>query len=357
MFIDVAADPEALPRGTEVLGIDGRPVSELVATLAATVVIDGWTDATRPSRLESAYEYADSGFDHFLPLFAGLRERFSLEVRRPGEEATRTLELPALTLGAWSALAPGASDDLVEAVTWRMQDERVAVLEVGTFVNYRRWVDPEALFASVFREIREAGAERLVLDLRACGGGSGDVGWTLARFLIDRPLTFGGPRLLKNIRFGSLVPHLSTWEENAFEQPEELFERREDGWFALRGEGVTTVEPHPDRFGGPTTVLIGPYNASGATMLLAKLQEAGAARFVGEATGGSAEGPTAGVLFTLTLPHSDIRVNIPVFRETTGVADFRPGLGVEPDELVKPTLEDLLAGRDPVLEAALAEAR
>lgn len=357
MFVDAASADSGLARGTEVLSIEGRPVAELIEAIGATVPIDGWTDGIRASRLEAAYEFSDPGLDHYLPMFLGgedpLRERFELEVRAPGAANPERRSVPGLTRAGQRALGPVASDDLVDAVSWSRLDERTALLAVGTFVNYRRPIDAEALFARVFGEIRAAGCERLVLDLRACGGGSGDVGWTLARFLVQQPFEVGGPRRVKTIHLGELKAFLSTWDPSALEPPEEAFEREPDGWYRIL-EPLETLEPHAERFRGRATVLIGPYNASGATMLLAKLHELDAIRTVGEPTGGSAEGPTAGLIFFLALPHSGLRVNVPAVRESTGLRRFEKGQGVEPDVRVIPTLADFLAERDPVLEAALA---
>ena len=100
-------------------------------------------------------------------------------------------------------------------------------------------------------------------------------------------------------------------------------------------------------------MLTGPQNASGATMFLAIVQGAEHIEMIGQPTGGSAEGPTGGLLFTLTLPHSGIQVNIPVLRSFVAVAEPKPGLGVMPKVIVKPTLADFIAKRDPVLAAAL----
>lgn len=354
MLVEAAPAGSPLAPGTEVLAIEGASTAELVRAIAATVPVDGWTDSIRPSRLEGAYEFAESGFDHYLPLWVGLRTRFRLEVRAPGVERPATLELEGLMPAAWDALGPAPTPDLDGAVSWSRLDERTALLCVGTFVNYRRPVDAEALFAGVFGEIRAAGCERLVLDLRDCGGGSSDVAWTLARFLVAEPFAVGGVQRVRNIRFGALVPHLTTWEPGAFEMPEELFEREEDGWYRVLESAPVEVTPHPERFRGPITVLVGPYVASGSTLLVGKLQELGAVRVVGEPTGGSVEGPTAGLIFFLTLPRSGVRVNLPVVRSWSGIAVTRRGLGVQPDVRVSPTLADVLAGRDPVLDAALA---
>jgi C-terminal processing protease CtpA/Prc len=192
-----------------------------------------------------------------------------------------------------------------------------------------------------------------VVDLRANGGGSSDAAWALGRFLAREPFTTAArPPRVKRIRFGDLVPHLETWEEHAFDAPEELFTRLPDGWFEFKSPPEPPLEPHPAAFPGRITVLTGPFNASGTTMLLAVLREHAELRLVGEPTAGSAEGPTAGLLFFLTLPASGIRVNVPVYSQRTSAQRFEPGLGVQPDLLVPETVADLLAGRD----AALARA-
>jgi hypothetical protein len=353
MFVLSAAAASGLAPGSEVLSIEGRAVAELVEAIGATVPLDGWTDSIRASRLESAYEFEESGFDHYLPLFVGFSARWRLSVRAAEGAPPSELEVAPLALADWQALGPRVARDLPEAVRWRALDERSALLTVETFVNYRRPVDAEALFARVFGEIAAAGHEHLVLDLRACGGGSSDVAWTLARFLVDVPLEFGGERLVRCTSVGELRPHLETWDESAYELAPDAYEARPGGWFRLHAPASPPLAPHPARFQGPIDVLVGPYNASGATMLVARLAEARAVRTLGEPTGGSAEGPTAGLIFFLTLPHSGIRVNVPAVREASGVRAFRSGFGVEPDVLVVPTLADRLAGRDPVLAAAL----
>ena len=50
-------------------------------------------------------------------------------------------------------------------------------------------------------------------------------------------------------------------------------------------------------------------------MLLARLKASERVTLVGEPTGGSAAGPTAGILFFLTLPNSGLTVNVPALRE------------------------------------------
>ena len=73
---------------------------------------------------------------------------------------------------------------------------------------------------------------------------------------------------------------------------------------------------------------------------------------MGEKTGGSAEGPTAGLLFTLTLPESGVRTRLPFFRIYNNVPSIDSGLGVSPDIEAPLTVAAFRAGRDPAMEVA-----
>lgn len=58
------------------------------------------------------------------------------------------------------------------------------------------------------------------------------------------------------------------------------------------------------------------------------------------------------MLFTLTLPNSRLRINIPAMRERTTVTEIEDGQGVVPDREVQSGISDFLSKRDPILEAA-----
>jgi C-terminal processing protease CtpA/Prc len=89
-------------------------------------------------------------------------------------------------------------------------------------------------------------------------------------------------------------------------------------------------------------------------MFIAKFKDENRGQVIGEATGGSAEGPTAGQLFFLKLPNSGITVRVPNMFNRMNIKSFTRGMGVQPDVEVKQTLEDFLNAKDCVLEAALA---
>ncbi|MEM9292767.1 MAG: S41 family peptidase [Acidobacteriota bacterium] len=373
-----ATEDSGLAAGDEILALAGVPTPKLLATLRPLIPVDGTTYEVRDRELEQSGEFLRAGLDHFLPLLQGFSSSYEVTVRSSKAESSspRQLTVAAVDGETFDALRPPSwqrARDFVDAVELQIvgaEDPRLAVgsdsppktapktvpktalLTVETFVNYRRPANPLELYGEIFQQLHEAQVEHLIVDLRLNGGGSDDASLGLLGFLLDEPFRMMRSWRVKPLEFGDLKPYLNTWDSSVFQASAEDFQVLEDGWWQLPHE-LPFYDPLPTRFGGRLTVLSGPGNSSGSANILAQLQSRGRAQIVGEPTGGSSEGPTAGVLVFLRLPHSGITVRVPLRRQFNDLPTFQPGRGVDPDLLVEPTLEDRLEGRDPVLDAAL----
>ncbi|HQR35074.1 MAG TPA: S41 family peptidase [Blastocatellia bacterium] len=346
MFVSVS-DPEQkkIERGTEVLKINGTDVSKIIAVLSAAISVDGFTDHAKMEKL--TWE-----LDEYYSAFFGVPSKFVLQLREPKKAGTLTLTLLPVNKERWRTLEPlinNLSDP--RAVKYEQLDAKTAYLNVATFINYRTPVNPTKLFRPIFEKINSNGTEHLIVDLRSNGGGSDEVGIALARFLMNQPFALLKSVQVKTIRFGELTKYLQSWDKSVFNMPISKFTRLDNGVFEMK-ESFERFNPEKDAFRGRITVLIGAGNASGVTMLLAKMKDAGRIRLVGDATGGSAEGPTAGILFFLKLPNSGITVRVPWKRQYMDIAKFEPGKGLLPDVLVKETIEDFLSDVDRTLKSA-----
>ena len=113
------------------------------------------------------------------------------------------------------------------------------------------------------------------------------------------------------------------------------------------------VQPAANVWQGELAVLTSVANASGAATIIGALKERDRATLIGEATGGSQEGPTANIIFFLVLPESDITVRVPAQWTIQNVTDPVFGRGFDPDIAAPLTYETWLAGADPALNAAL----
>ncbi|MBL8521080.1 MAG: hypothetical protein JNK75_10450 [Betaproteobacteria bacterium] len=362
MFVHSSdARQPALARGTEIVALNGVRVASLLARLRPAMSIDGRTEPSRAAKLEADNDLMGSGFDHFHPFHFGFAREWTLDIVPPGDTAIRTVAMRPLTYPEWQALpwtAEVRGGEFYKSVTWRIAG-RNAVLRVDTFVNYRNPVDALRFYSAFFAQLQLAKVEHLVIDLRHNAGGSDEAATALAAHLLAEPFTYTLPALQKSIRFGDWQQHVESWGDRKalFEPPETDFRKLSAVGYFERTNPVRRHAIAPDRFAGRVSVLTGPRNASGATMLIAKLRDARRVTLVGEATGGSAEGPAAGRLFFVKLPASGIVARIPVQWNRMDIGAFQPGLGVVPDVEVAPTLAEWLAGKDPVLDVALGRPR
>jgi carboxyl-terminal processing protease len=163
---------------------------------------------------------------------------------------------------------------------------------------------------------RRSGVQAVILDLRGNPGGFGGMAIPIAARLVSRETNLG------TIQFRD---------------------------FANSLVAVPSLDAKP--FTGKVVILTDEGSASTSEILAAGLQEAKRATVVGDNTVGAALGSTIE-----ELPGGAV-MQIPVagFKTPKGVAI--EGRGVQPDHRVLETRAALLAGHDPVLDAALVDAR
>ncbi|WCT73412.1 S41 family peptidase [Sphingomonas naphthae] len=101
-------------------------------------------------------------------------------------------------------------------------------------------------------------------------------------------------------------------------------------------------------YGGPLAVLVGPRSASGAEAIAAMIDESGRGLTVGDKTSGALTGADE-----IDLPDGGM-LSVAVFDIRTPSGQRIEGRGFTPRYVVRPTVADLRAGRDPVLEKAVA---
>jgi carboxyl-terminal processing protease len=123
--------------------------------------------------------------------------------------------------------------------------------------------------------------------------------------------------------------------------------RGEEMRFVANPRRVTDAGVAVEPFAGPLAIVVDGLTASTSEMFAVALQSLGRARVFGERTAGQAL-----PAMTTRLPNGDVLMHV--------VADFEApngtrveGVGVVPDEVAPLTYEDLRAGRDAPLDAAL----
>lgn len=342
----MASATPVVPAGSEVLAIDGRSPAEITALLMPYLRADGSSDGKRRAQLD---DNPNGGamqrlFPLLLPPAPG-----GWQLRLAGGREVRVLPMSAAAREQALRAAGWAPPD----TAWRLSYMGdVAVLTLPTFAFWGGGFDGRAFLARSFAEFRERGIRRLVIDLRDNEGGDDSLGRALLAHLLVTPYTQPGSQRVSAYERVPyvLARHLDTWDFGFFDRTGQVERLAGRGW-RLPEAAARVIEPVAQPFQGQVVALVGPQNSSAGYLLARDLKASGAAWLMGEPTGGNLRGLNGGQLAWLTLPASGVAVDIPL------VANFAPGkppdAGVLPDTVVAPRWDDVAAGVDTAMQAAL----
>ncbi|HKV11945.1 MAG TPA: S41 family peptidase [Thermoanaerobaculia bacterium] len=295
-------EAEGFRPGLEIVAIDGIPVKQYAETRVAP-----YLSASTPQDL------AVRTYEHFL-LSGSVSAPVELTLQPASGEAFRR-KVARLPDAEWSRL--GVTTPPLEL---RMLPGNIAYVALNRFGNDAAAEQFEARFEEI------AKADALILDVRNNGGGNSSVGYRVLACLTDKPFQ------TSRWHTRDYRPTLRAWGEA-------------EGTY---GGDSEKVQPSGTRlFTKPVVVLTGPRTFSAAEDFAVAFDAMKRGTIVGEPTGGSTGQP-----LTFKLPGGG-SARVCTKRDTYPDGKEFVGVGVQPQVLVRPTIEDFRAGRDTVLEAAL----
>lgn len=337
--------------GSELLAIDGRPIADVLAALAALLPSDAGIRTARLRRLEYP-----AVFGRLLALRFGRGNSFVVRFRPAAGGGPKDVSVSGITAGDIGRVLreryPASAERRpIYELTF---EGPIAVLTIRSFgddPDKTRPRYPEFL-AAAFRAIEEKKCPGLVIDLRGNGGGRDEYGKSLFAHVMDRPFLYYWALETKKDRY-DLFRYTSETAKDARELSQPL-KKNARGWFDVLGHPNSGLQqPEEPRFKGRVAILIdgGSFSATGETTSAFHYHKK--AVFFGEECGAGYYGNTSGFMVTATLPHSRLQIRVPLVLYTMAVDGYPRDRGIVPDFPVTPTIEDVLAGRDVVLERAL----
>ncbi|MBC6492992.1 S41 family peptidase [Flavihumibacter stibioxidans] len=290
------------------------------------------------------------GLDHYsremsvklLPLhlfLADIKAPFIIRYRE-AKGRTRTLEL-AEGITYAEALSEGMPHIRDKAYSYKIIDNKLA------YFNFKNmsgdWKVLGQFLDSLFTEIRTRKINILAVDLRQNSGGNSLLGDLLLSYLTRKPHAQMGTKfwkisqpykehLLKNGNNGHAYlqqPNGSTWEMGNCSSHEPMF--RVDSIFEGRIYFIT-----------------GAFTFSSANMLADAVKHYRIGTIIGEPTGESTN--DFGETLNIELPATKVRMQLTTSFEVGADCDQSHNKPVMPDILIRNTIADKIAGRDPVLE-------
>ena len=350
IFRNLSLDPD-IKDGSELLAINGRPMGEILPELVSLVPNDAGI-LTRRIRL---LEFPET-FGRLLALRFGRPESFRIRLLPFQGKDVRELSVPGITREDVTRLLQERYPDAAPRRPLYELSFRgtAAILTIRSFGD-----DPEKgslsypeFLKNAFRTLEENKIPNLVIDLRGNGGGRDEYGKLLFAYVMDRPFIYY--RALETKKDHYDLFRFTDISKTDADNMAKRVKKNARGWFdALGHPNLGLQQPLDPRFTGRVAILINglSFSATGETTSLFHFHKK--AVFFGEECGAGYYGNTSGFMVLATLPNTRIQVRIPLVLYTMAVDGYPKDRGIVPEVPVSPTVEDLLAGRDPEMERAI----
>jgi C-terminal processing protease CtpA/Prc len=341
--------------GAEVLSINGRPMGMIVEDLFTLLPSDG--------RVETSKYRALEGTSNFGPLFStmyGWTTEFELELSL-GDGSTRTVEVSGLTSGTVTErFGERYADVPVNPPPIELEYRgEVPILTIRTFgggAYSQAGIDYGGFLRDAFEGFAERGVQDLIIDVRNNGGGSDEYGRMLFAYFAEGEFDYYAALELNDYRFD----FQRYTDRPNLEFPEERRRPNDRGMYDVLGHpNLGPQQPLEPGYRGRVWVLQNGVSFSATGEFTSVLHyNYSDALFVGEESGAGYYGNVSGASVRLTLPNTGVRVNLPLMKYSSAVEGYTPlDRGLIPDIEVEPSIEDVLAGRDTVLEYTLRRIR
>ncbi|MCO5275886.1 MAG: S41 family peptidase [Flavobacteriales bacterium] len=340
----------SLPTACEVVRINGRPATEILALLRGAQVPEGADTTLLDRRIER-------NFPAMYHRHVEAGNKFEVDYRTT--DGTRgTQDVFAMTMDEMRQVYKPKGIDLQ---AWRMEelpDIRCAWLTLSSFEEAdlaAQRINPERFLNSVMGALRKSGATSLVIDVRGAHGQ--DPGMAEQVFGLIAQRTY---RVLQSMSIRSgRVPDSYRYAVPApefFASVDGMYMPEANGRRVLKAEDprLKPLKPLEKAFAGKVYVLCDGMTTGAAAAFVMLAKRTGRARTVGEETGSNASSFCGGRTIEVTLPHTGCVLRVPLTRFVPeGSPEGAANRGEMPSYAVPQRAVDLAHGKDSVRDALL----
>ena len=342
-----------LKTGTLITSINGLNNRQLIGNMFNYLPMDGYAANVNYQRLSGNFPrylgniyglsktykvgYMDSAGQPQManiPLFEIKRDTAKLDRLQPKPKRIKPTPLPA-------------SERRLRYRSFAIDSTgQFATLTLNSFTKGRL----RGFFRNNFCNMRTAQIPNLVLDLRINGGGRVNLSTLLTKYISRTPFKVADSLYSKTKFTGKYTRHL---QAGFFNNVAMFFmtKRKPDGNFHMGYLERKMYKPKKkNHYNGDVYVLINGATFSASSVFCNAVKGQAGITLVGEETGGGWYGNNGILIPDLTLPHTKMRVRLPLFRLVQYKHVAQKGTGVPPDVYVGTNYEAILLKKDLKME-------
>ena len=340
----VSSSNNIITPGSELLSINRKKMADITRTLLAQLPADGDIETSK-------YWKLNRRFNLFYNFIIEQSDSFEVEYYDAAEKQKKTINVPAITENEAQVLAR-IDDGKTPLRLEFLPESNTARLIIKTFSSApikRAGQDYPKFLEAAFQEIKEKKIQNLIIDLRGNAGGEDEFGSRLFSYLTDKEFRYFDYIEASTNKI-SLAQYTDADPERDKMFAEELLPGA-SGRYRVKANADSNLQqvqqPQKNHFDGKVWVLINGRSFSTTADFCSITHYHRRASFIGEEAGGGYYGNNSGYSVRLTLPHTKIRVDIPLWKYVNAVSGYaHASRGVMPDYPVQPTIQDVLNGVD-----------
>jgi Peptidase family S41 len=333
-----------LPKGTEILKINGQEISPIFTLLCSKYrsSIDG------PENF-GVNQVVQNGFPYYYALWYGSRDSVVLTYKM--NDTSQIINRKFACHNAYAQRRiydsrPKSKDKYHPNLSLEIIDSipKTAIFYVHSFKMGKRSFREKTKLA--FQTAKEKGIENLIIELRNNSGGYVSNCKTMLQYLIKEDFELMANGTIKKrgmwrySRGLFRIPKVSFFRYNYYDKKNKIWSNRK--------HKTPQIKPKKTNHYDKNVYFLtngGTFSAGVALPAIARSHNIGI--IVGEPTGGAYLGCFAGKFKVITLPNSKIRVSIPLQKVEYDVLPSKNiGVTLKPTYLVERTIEDVRNNRD-----------
>lgn len=335
-----------MPKGAEVISIQGKPMPEIVREMLPAFFSDG-------NNITFKYLEMDHYFSaYYANLFEG-PDTFSLVYKMNNELKERKIAaISHLVIEEYEKQQEALKAN-IPPYSLKLVSGETALLTIRSFWEEADGLNYKKFLKISFETIREKQVKNLIIDLRNNEGGIDRRGALLMSNLTNKEFGYYDRlEMTTNKKFSfAAYAHLPKF----YGILRLLISKGKDGTYRWNhSKNLKIQKPQENHFDGKVYVLINGASFSVTAEFAAMAHFLKRATFIGEETGGGYYGNNSGTFVIVTLPGSKLNIGIPLMAYYMKVDGYPfQDRGVIPEYKVKPTTANLISGEDSVLEFSM----
>jgi hypothetical protein len=337
--------------GTIITAINGRSCRQIIDSIFPYISTDGNSINHKNQVLSNSFGFwytsvfgADSNYRiqyidrNHLPQTAEINS-YKAATKLPAKKSTDTVQLKQ---------EPGLSKKAMKLLSQRSLNidtvKSIATMRLNTFTGSNL----KQFFSKSFEQINQLSIKHLIIDLRSNGGGRVSNSTALTQYIINHYFKIADSVVAngRNIKYGRYIhPFIFNWLAM------KIFSKKmQDGKMHFNMfEKREYLPKNKNWYKGKVYLLQGGNTFSASTMFIGALKGQSNVTVVGEETGGGSYGNSAMLIPSIVLPHSRLRISLPLYRVVLHKGGEK-GCGIMPDVLVPPSSNAIAEGKDVKIE-------